>query len=272
MPEFCRAPRVIITRPLAQAEPLAARIAQLGRRFEILPLLEIQALPHGSVLQQQLQHALRHLADYALVAFVSPNAIAHCFAQLQTLDLPWPSSTAIAVMGEGSRQALAEFAINGAAVFFPQDKLRTDSETLLQALDLAKLRGQRALIVRGQSGRELLGDALRAAGVEVAQVTAYQRLPVHCDVAMQRQLHTLLKQSNDWLLTSSEALRHLVQIIQKMQESNADYAKLVADLQQQHFIVPHVRIAETAREFGFSQITQSTAGDEGMLTALQSRL
>lgn len=265
-------PCVVITRPLAQAQSLAARIAEQGRQVVVLPLLDIQALPNDSELLPLLQQALRHIADYALVAFVSPNAIAHCFAQMHALGLVWPPSTAIAVIGEGSRLALAEFAINGAAVFCPHDKLRTDSETLLQALDLTKLRGQRALIVRGQSGRELLGDALRAAGVFVVQVATYQRLPVDCDVAMQRQLFALLQQRNDWLLTSSEALRHLMQIIQKMQESNADYAKLVVNMQQQHLIVPHARIAETARELGFCQITQSAAGDEGMLAALQSRL
>jgi uroporphyrinogen-III synthase len=45
----------------------------------------------------------------------------------------------------------------------------------------------------------------------------------------------------------------------------------VVKLQQQHLVVPHVRIAETARELGFQAITQTASGDEAILAALQSR-
>jgi len=47
---------------------------------------------------------------------------------------------------------------------------------------------------------------------------------------------------------------------------------LVADMQRQQIIVPHVRIAETARALGFCHIQLSAAGDAGMLAALQSNL
>ncbi len=265
---------VVITRPLAQAASLAQRVRSLGREVVVLPLLDIAALPEGGELHQQLQQQLAKLDQFALVAFVSPNALQYCFAEMVRMQLTWPASTPIAVMGEGSRQILAHLPSNGAKVYFPQDTQRTDSETLLQALDLSQLRGKSALIVRGQTGRELLGDALRAEGVEVVQVAAYQRLGAQLDAAMQAKLSEMLAAQHDWLITSSEALRHLLEILQKMQESAADfsavYAKIVANMQQQHLIVPHVRIAETARSLGFCHITLSAAGDEGMLTALQS--
>ena len=45
----------------------------------------------------------------------------------------------------------------------------------------------------------------------------------------------------------------------------------VAKMKQQHLILPHARIAETAQSLGFSHITQSAAGDAGLLAALQSQ-
>jgi uroporphyrinogen-III synthase len=42
-------------------------------------------------------------------------------------------------------------------------------------------------------------------------------------------------------------------------------------MQQQHLIVPHARIAETARALGFARVTLTGSGDERLLAALQSR-
>ena len=62
---------VVITRPRAQGQALADSVAALGREAVLLPLLEIFPLAD----QAALQRVLAGLADYALVAFVSPNAI-----------------------------------------------------------------------------------------------------------------------------------------------------------------------------------------------------
>ncbi|HCE10299.1 MAG TPA: uroporphyrinogen III synthase, partial [Oxalobacteraceae bacterium] len=90
------------------------------------------------------------------------------------LSLSWPRQVAFAVMGEGSRQALIRQGVteDSATVISPLDPARTDSDTLVEALDLPGLAGKRVLIVRGESGRELLANALREAGVTVCQVAA----------------------------------------------------------------------------------------------------
>jgi uroporphyrinogen-III synthase len=45
---------VVITRPAAQAAPLAQRIAALGHEAVIFPLLDIEPLPDQSALRQAL--------------------------------------------------------------------------------------------------------------------------------------------------------------------------------------------------------------------------
>lgn len=249
---------VVITRPLAQAAPLADRITAIGREAVVFPLLEIQPLPDPG----PLVAALRDVGRYAMVAFVSPNAIDAAFAHVER----WPAGVALAVVGEGSKAALARHGLTpaNATIFSPADSRRTDSQTLLQVLDLAALRGKTVLILRGETGRELLADALRDAGVLVDQVAAYRRLPPRLDADGRERLRALLRGGADWVITSSEALRILMQMVRETEGETA-----VVKMQQQRLVVPHVRIAETARELGFTDIIETGSGDEPLVAALQ---
>lgn len=249
---------VVITRPRAQAEELARLVAASGRTPVVLPLLEIAALAD----QSQLAQVLAGLDGYALVAFVSPNAIDAAFAHIER----WPAGVRLAVVGEGSRAALVRHGIDEAEIVCPADPAHSDSEHLLKLLDLSNLAGRRVLIVRGESGRELMADGLRAAGVLVETVAAYRRSVPRLTPQMTASLAGLLEQQNDWIITSSEALRGLLDLLRQM-----DADKAVAKMQQQHLIVPHARIAETARALGLFRVTLTGSGDERLLAALQSR-
>lgn len=259
---------VVITRPLAQAAPLAARVAALGRAVEVLPLLDIAPLAD----QSALKATLARLPDYALVAFVSPNAIDAAFAHIKE----WPQHVTLAVVGEGSRVALAAHGVTPERyrIVCPPDHVPSDSEHLLQALDLAALQGQPVLIIRGESGRELMGDGLRAAGAVVDIVPAYRRSVPALTPDLAATLRRLLAQQNDWIITSSEALRGLCGLLANLdlQHPDAMQHNSVVAMQQQHLIVPHARIAETANNLGFSKLTLTGSGDERLLAALQSCL
>ncbi len=271
---------VVITRPLAQALPLAERVTALGRQAEVLPLLDIAPLPDAG----PLRAVLARLHEFALVAFVSPNAIDAAFAQIALLraQLPaqfpdiWPPGVTLAVVGEGSRAALAAHGItpDTAHIVSPLDPAHSDSEHLMAALDLPALNGREVLIVRGESGRELMGDSLRAAGARVTAIPAYRRSVPALTPAFAARLRALLAGPNDWIVTSSEALRGLFVLLEELGCGGTDGIggdDVVAKMQQQHLIVPHARIAETARLLGLTRITLTGSGDERLLAALQSR-
>jgi uroporphyrinogen-III synthase len=251
---------VVITRPRAQAQALADSVAALGREAVLLPLLEILALPD----QSGLQGVLAGVAEYALVAFVSPNAIDAAFAHLQG----WPDGVALAVLGDSSRASLARHGVDdsNATIFSPLDPARSDSEQLLQSLDLGALAGRRVLIVRGETGRELMGDGLRAAGALVTTVAAYRRRVPALTPQLADTLRALLGRQNDWIITSSEALRGLLGLVAQL-----DAGAAVVKMQQQHLIVPHARIAETATTLGLTRLTLAGSGDASLLAALQLR-
>lgn len=251
---------VVVTRPLGQTQELAAQVQALGRDAVVFPLLEITPLPDDS----ELRAVLADLRRYAMVVFVSPNAIDAAFGFIES----WPSEVAIAVVGEGSRRALERHGVTdaNARIFRPRDRFRTDSDTLLEVLDLESLRGKTVLVVRGESGREMLTNSLRAAHVNVEQVAAYRRRAPVLDAARRTQLQTLLACDSTWIVTSSEALRHLVDMVADVGGETG-----VARLRQQKMIIPHVRIAETAKSLEFRDITLSGSGDESVIAALQCR-
>lgn len=251
---------VVVTRPLAQAHPLADKVRALGREAVVFPLLEIVPVPDAA----PLRACMAHLESYAMVAFVSPNAIDAAVPLVGR----WPDSVAIAVVGAGSRHALAKHGITTetARIHSPRDPHRSDSEALVETLDLAALAGRRVLIVRGESGREFLADALRAAGVAVEQIAAYRRTAPVLDEQGRKCLSDLLERGAEWLVTSSEALRILKDLAHAVAGETG-----VAQMQRQRLIVPHRRIAETAHALGCRDVILTASGDEQLVAALQSR-
>ncbi|MBS1188119.1 MAG: uroporphyrinogen synthase [Burkholderiaceae bacterium] len=253
--------RIVITRPQAQAELLARKVSALGLEAVVFPLLVISELPD----QAALRAVLADLQPFSLVAFVGPNAIDAALTHLEV----WPAGVPIAIMGDGSRLALARHGITeaNATIYRPHTPERADSESLLAALDLPALRGKKALIIRGETGRELLADALRAAGVAVSQVAAYRRTAPMLDQALRLRLLELLASDSVWVVTSSEALRNLQQMTSDLVGDAA-----VANLQQQRLIVSHMRIAEKAQTLGFANVVCAGSSDEHLLAAIQSSL
>lgn len=256
-PERASSVPVVVTRPLQQAHAFAAQVEAAGRAAVLFPLLEIAPLADTG----PLQAALRRVQDYVLVVFVSPNAIDAAFAQLPA----WPRQLPIGIVGEGSRLALQAHGVTADAftIYGPQRADKMDSEELFKSLPLEQMRGGRVLIVRGQSGRDFLSDALQQAGIAVDHLTAYRRLAPSLDAEKRRQLLGLLDAQADWIITSSEALRNLLDLARL-----AGGEERVVKLQRQRLFVSHHRIAETAQAEGFTQVIQTGSGDERLLAAL----
>ena len=131
---------------------------------------------------------------------------------------------------------------------------RLDSEGLLALPELQNVAGWRVLIFRGDGGRELLGDTLRARGATVEYAACYRRSKPQQDIAV------LLDAAPDALtVTSSEALDYLWQMLGDAQRDSVCGIPL---------FVPHKRIADLAQRQGWWQVRLTDAGDDGLLFAL----
>ncbi|MGC5807662.1 fused uroporphyrinogen-III synthase HemD/membrane protein HemX [Ralstonia pseudosolanacearum] len=257
------APVVIVTRPRAQAPMLVAALERHGLRTLQFPLLDIAPTPN----LDDLRAALADPSRYALVVFVSPNAVQQAFAAMPE-GFRWPQDVPAAVVGPASAQALAAHGVAAPTyrVIRPDshaDDARQDSEALYARLDVATLSGREVLIVRGNGGREWLADRLREAGVAVRTVEAYRRSVPVPDAAAWAALREVLAGRHAWTLTSSEAARNL--------DSLARASLSAAEVEALHAapcFAPHARIVEQAQSLGFRDVTLTGAGDDRLLAGV----
>ncbi|SAL09648.1 bifunctional uroporphyrinogen-III synthetase/uroporphyrin-III C-methyltransferase [Caballeronia udeis] len=270
-------PAVVVTRPSGQSAALLALLARAGFEPIEFPLIDIGPVADVAPLRAALDELYAPVElGFALVVFVSPNAIDHAFTALSSA---WPSHVAIGVVGPGSVAALARQGVAppaytivspaaGATVTETPTDPRYDSEALYAAIEAHfgpdGLKDKRVLIVRGDGGREWLADALSAAGAKVEKVAAYRRIVPEPSMRDWERIHALLAGvPHAWLLTSSEGVRNLEELAREHLTVDETLTLKAAPL-----VSPHPRIAEAARQAGFDRITVSGAGDERIVQAL----
>src|SRR5450631_4196009 len=157
---------IVVTRPRDQAAQLAQRIEQAGGIPLLFPLLDITAVQDTKTLFEQIAR----LGQFNLAIFISPNAVHYGMAAIRAAGAVL-NSLKIATVGQSSAKALRESGISN--VIAPTE--RFDSEGLLALPELQNVAGWRVMIFRGDGGRELLGDTLKARGATVEYATCYQR-------------------------------------------------------------------------------------------------
>lgn len=232
-------PRVIVTRPAAQAVPFVDRLRQRGIDAVALPLLDILPIADPA----PLDVAWARLGEAALVMFVSANAVEHFFARCPP-GQAWPAGTLAGSTGPGTSRALRAQGVPEVQIAEPPPGGPYDTEALWQRLRDRPWAGRQAWIVRGESGRDWLSEQLQLAGAQVRHLAAYRRVgPAWDDAAM-----ALVRQALDrpeghlWHFSSSEAIAHLVQ-----GTPAARWARSQA-------LATHPRIAEAARRAGFGTV------------------
>lgn len=151
---------VLVTRPTHQSDALIDGIRACGGKPIRFATIEIVPRDDASVAAD-----LETLAAPEIAIFVSPNAVQY--------GLQYAEGAQIAVVGPATASAIETAGrsvdISSASGF--------DSEHLLAAAELFNVTGRRVRIIRGQDGRELLADTLRARGAQVDYLHVYDRNP-----------------------------------------------------------------------------------------------
>lgn len=157
---------VVLTRPRAQCEAIAAALEVQGARVIVFPALDIVPVE----LSAAGREALSALESAALAVFVSANAAEHGVAAARHFG-PWPPGTLVAGVGEATAARL--HAAGFAHVVLPDAGF--DSEALLACPELRDVAGRHVVIFRGVGGREHLRTTLEGRGATVAYVECYRR-------------------------------------------------------------------------------------------------
>lgn len=240
---------IVVTRPAEQAARFASAIEAAGGVAVLFPVLTIHAIEDVRPL---LDIAAR-LDEFDLAVFVSPNAVNHALAVIETRRA-WPQGLRVATIGKGSERALAQHGIRD--VIAPVG--RFDSEALLALPELQDMTNRRVVIFRGNGGRELLGDTLMERGATLEYVTCYLRAAPAADAAslLRRWQH---RELDAIAMTSSEGLRNLYELL------DAEGRRWLEDTP---LFVPHARIAEEAQRLGLHRVLPTGPGDEGLLAGM----
>ncbi|MDR2614725.1 MAG: uroporphyrinogen-III synthase [Candidatus Accumulibacter sp.] len=242
--------RILVTRPAAQAAGLAARIVAHGGEAIRFPLIDI-APPAD---WRAVDEAAARLDGFALAIFISPNAVDYGLGRLLSRR-PWPEHLAAAATGPGTARRLARAGLP--EVIAPRGPYDSEALLALDALQAGRVAGRAVLILRGDGGRELLAETLRARGARVECAACYRRAPP-TDGAF---VVSLLR--NDFLdavsLSSSEGLRNLMQLL------DTDGCERLSRLP---VFVPHQRIADEAARLGLCRVILTGAADDGLVAGM----
>ncbi|MBP2169206.1 uroporphyrinogen-III synthase [Erwinia toletana] len=244
---------ILVTRPSPAAEELVSRLRGLGQVAWSMPLIEFTPGRDLDALPQQLAS----LAAGDLLFILSQHAIHFAQPVIRQHGVTWPASLNYYAIGRNT--ALVMHTATGYQVDYPHQ--RESSEILIQLPALQQVAGKRALILRGNGGRELLAETLIERGAEVTFCECYQRCAKFYDG------HTEARRWRDrgidtLVVTSGEMLQQLCSLFPEIDREEW--------LLHCRLVVVSERLATLAREFGWQEITVADGADnDALLRALQ---
>ena len=260
---------IIVTRPAGQARQL---IEVLGRAIEASDvskrsLPEILSLPLLTIVPKSEEHLADHIASALsnanLAIFVSPNAIE---SVMRLLERDWQDFskkiTPIGVMGGSSHSALKNHGVgleeNPTPIIIPKNNEHWDSEGLWKELQSLQWdwHNKKIVIFKGEGGRDWLAETFKNAGATVEAISTYARIPLDLNNPSWQLVREMDLSKSLWLLTSSEAVRYLGEVMKDQFAQNLSSASALC---------PHHNIADAAELIGFGEVFTSEPGDEALI-------
>ncbi len=220
---------LISLRPQGQHDALRCAAARQGARTVALSPWRL-VLRGDDATREQLQQAA--VCDRLL--FTSPAA-AQAAARLLPLSTLAPGS--VVAVGEGTARILRR---HGARQV--QAPARMDSEGLLALPAMQDLQGLRVALVTAPGGRGMIAPQVMARGAQLLRVDVYDRVPLQLGSATLDRLQAL-HGSTVLAVSSGEALRSVLPQLP---------AELLARWQQAPVVAASARLADLARELGFT--------------------
>jgi len=194
--------RVLVTRAAHQAGKLSDGLRALGAEPVEVPVLEMQPPESFAPLDQ----ALRQLDSYHWLILTSANTVRALAERAAALRLPLATSASLKVAAIGEATAVAARRASLPVTLIPETYV---AESLVESL-AGQAAGQRILLARAAVARDVIPDALRAAGAQVDVVDAYRNaVPESAPVQLRRALQQGIDAAT---FTSSSSVTHLAAV------------------------------------------------------------
>jgi uroporphyrinogen III methyltransferase/synthase len=191
--------KVLITRPRADADALAAKLWELGAEPLVAPTIAIEPPDDG----ERAELAVREARVYHWIVFTSQNGVEAFFDRLSAAgsDARALGDVMVAAIGPKTAERLMAYGVR--ADFVPG---RFIGEEVAAGLLERTEAGQRILVFRAQEARDVLPEALRAGDRRVDVVAAYKTVVVR-DPAI--AAHS--READIWTFTSPSTVHGLIE-------------------------------------------------------------
>ncbi len=236
--------KVLVVRPAPSCNELVNWLNQIQISAVAAPLLSFSIGAKSA----ELGKRLKAFSSGDLVIAVSQRAIHYAHQALEKANISWPTDLTYIAIGETSAKTWLQ--LSNIKALIPKTQ---DSEGLLQLPCIATPKAKNILILRGNGGRNLLGNHLKKSGIEPCYVETYQR---HWDTkqAKIQALSWQKKQLDTLVVTSGEQLTSLFYSLDQKGQQWLHSCQL---------LVPSQRILSQAKTLGFTQVacTHSASND-----------
>lgn len=187
--------RIIVTRPVRQAEKLACLLEEQGAEVILQPAIEISP-PND---WQQVDDVLNRLHHFDWLVFASVNGVRQILDRLSAVgrDVRALAGLRLASIGPGTTAELQRYSLEP-----DLQPARSRAESLAAAL-VEHANGKSFLLARGSRGREVLAEQLEAAGGVVESLAVYRSTDVAA--ADPEVLRRLAGGEIDWVTVTSSA-------------------------------------------------------------------
>ena len=236
---------ILLTRALAQVQPLQTLVSQSGYQPILFPSLEVEPLNNAPL-----------KSHYDVLIFISSNAVEHGLETLKKLEHQQCKFFAV---GVATANKLNEYGFEVDA--FPSEK--SSSEALLAMPEIKALVSKEILIFRGKGGRETLREGLEQHNT-VEYIEAYQR--VVCDTTPLHHSYLSEFLQNDKGIITATSVENLSALLSIVEQIDIDALNTIKCYP---LVVLSERIKTFAQSTGFTQVEVATKiSDEGLLEAL----
>jgi len=253
--------RVLVTRAIHQAGKLSEGLRALGAEPVEVPVLEIRPPESFAALDEALGRldAGRDSQRFDWLILTSANTVAAVVERCRVLGLDVSEMKQLRVAAVGSATAEAARKADFRVTVVPESY---NSEGVVAALGNSIL-GKRVLLARAKVARDVIPDALTAAGALMTVVDAYRTvLP---EGSAERLAEALRVGVDAATFTSSSSVRNLAEVAR---EAGVGFPLTGPGGQVKAISIGPVTTA-TLREFGWEEAGEAEASDlPGLIAAV----
>lgn len=238
---------VLITRPDERGKQLQEMLNKAGIATIHLPFFSITP---GRELNE-LPNKINSLKAGDYVVLVSKSVVQYANQTLMDTGFRWRSDLHYFAVGQGTAECFSSECEQPMIYPFGEE----NSEGLLKLPPMQQLAGKTVLLLRGNRGRELFSEQVKARGATLEVIECYQREPISYDNEEQTDL---CKRAgiNAVVVTSVEILTALMDFVPKSEHNWIKSCQLITVSR---------RIANLATWYGFEKIVIAPRADNATL-------